>query len=271
MTLRVGWYTTARGAGSRGMFEAAVEAIQLGTLDAEIAFVFCNRERGEDPATDGFLDRVMEIGIPLRTLSSVGFRRAHGGGRSRPGEPLPAWRERYDAEVARLVDPFDSTIGVLAGYMLIFSGPFVREHPLLNLHPALPDGPIGTWREVIRTLIRTSAVESGVMMNLAIPEVDAGPVATFCRYPLSGAPFDGLRVAGTANASDETLEASPLFAAIREAGLRREAAFLLATLQALAEGRVRVDGGRVLDASGAVTPPLDLTTEVEARLTTQRA
>lgn len=247
MTLRVGWYTTARGAGSRGMFEAVRDAIDAGTLDATFAFVFCNREPGEDETTDAFFEIVRAEGIPLVTLSSVRFRREHGGRRSRPGEPLPEWREAYDAEIARVVDVHAAEIGVLAGYMLIFTAPFVRAHRLLNLHPALPGGPTGTWREVIRDLIRSGARESGVMAHLAIPEVDMGPVASFCRYAIEASPPPEAT-------SDAEIEASPLFAAIRAAGLRREAAFLVATLQAEAEGRRGLDG------------PLDLTTEVEARL-----
>lgn len=247
MTLRVGWYTTARGAGSRGMFEAVRDAIRAGTLDATIAFVFCNREPGEDATTDAFFDTVRAAGIPLVTLSSVRFRKEHDGARSRPGEPLPEWREAYDAEIARLVETHAADIGVLAGYMLIFTAPFVRTHRLLNLHPALPGGPTGTWREVIRSLIRSRASESGVMAHVAIPEVDMGPVASFCRFAIDPGP-------ATANASDAEVEASEPFAAIRAAGLRREAAFLVAALQAEAEGRRGTDG------------PLDLTAEVEARL-----
>ena len=247
MALRVGWYTTGRGAGSRGMFEAVRDAIRAGTLDASLAFVFCNREPGEDPATDAFFEIVRAEGIPLVTLSSVRFRKERGGRRSRPGAPLPDWREAYDAEIARLVDSHDAEIGVLAGYMLIFTGPFVSAHRLLNLHPALPGGPTGTWREVIRDLIRSGASESGVMAHLAIPEMDMGPVASFCRYDIDVAE-------PTPDASDAEIEASAHFAAIRAAGLRRETAFLVAALQAEAEGR----SGR-----GA---PLDLTHEVEARL-----
>ena len=247
MTLRVGWYTTGRGAGSRGMFEAVRDAIRAGTLDAEFAFVFCNREPGEDPATDAFFEIVRAEGIPLVTLSSVRFRKQEGGTRSRPGAPMPEWREAYDAEVAQLVDAHRAEIGVLAGYMLIFTAPFVRTHRLLNLHPALPGGPTGTWREVIRELIRTGASESGVMAHLAIPEVDMGPVASFCRYAIEvERPADDV--------PDAEIEASPLFTTIRAAGLRREAAFLVAALQAEAPGRRGSDG------------QLDLTAEVEARL-----
>ncbi len=176
MTLRLGWFTTARGPGSRGMFEAVIAARAAGQLPGvDFAFVFCNRDRGEDAVTDAFLDRAASLDIPLVTRSSVGYRKAVGGGRSRPGEPLPAWRLDYDREVDAALEAYPFDLGVLAGYMLIFEREFSLRHPLLNLHPALPGGPTGTWREVIRELIRARAVESGIMLHLAIPEVDAGP------------------------------------------------------------------------------------------------
>ncbi|MCH7793364.1 MAG: hypothetical protein IID31_13920, partial [Planctomycetes bacterium] len=61
-------------------------------------------------------------------------------------------------------------------------------------------------------------------------------------------------------------EAQPLFAAVREAGLRREPLLLTETLKALARGDVAVRGERVVDASGAPVGPRDLTAEVEAAL-----
>ncbi|MPZ99288.1 MAG: phosphoglycerate transporter [Dehalococcoidia bacterium] len=269
MTLAIGWFTTARGPGSRGMFEAVLHAIDDGNLDARFAFVFSNREPGEDAATDACFDLVRSRGIPLVTLSSVGYRRTSGGPRSRPGEPLPAWREGYDAEVARLIEGHHFDIGALAGYMLIFTPDFVRRFPLLNLHPALPGGPKGTWREVIRALIRSRGEESGVMAHLAIPEVDEGPVAAFCRYAVRGGAFDALwaDVEPRIDALDDAdIEATPLFAAIRERQLAAEAPFLAAVLDAFARGRLRASGGRVLDASGATAAPLDLTDEVTARM-----
>ena len=269
MTLRIGWFTTARGPGSRAMFEAVRDAIEAGAMDAELAFVFCNRERGEAEATDSFFDLVEQAGAPLVARSSVRYRRAVGGKLSRPGEPLPAWRLEYD----RLVDedleahPFD--IGMLAGYMLILEREFVARHAVLNLHPALPDGPVGMWQAVIRELIRSGAEESGVMLHLAIAEVDEGPRVAYCRYPLRDPDLEALRArlpAPPAEFDDAALDASELFAAIRARGVAREAPLVVATLAEFAAGRLRVDGPAVLDASGAPAEPADLTAEVDAQL-----
>lgn len=249
VTLRIGWLTTGRGAGSRALYRAAQEAIGSGELDAEIAVLFCNRDPGEAPATDELLTEARGDGVMVVTRSSVAFRRERSGKRSQPGAPLPAWRADYDRVVraALAAHPFD--IGVLAGYMLILGPEFVEQHALLNFHPALPTGPAGTWREVIRALIRGREPESGVMVHLAIAAVDAGPVASFCRYTLRDGELEPLwrevepRIDG---ASDGELERSALFGAIRERGQMHEGPLLVATLRAFADGSLRLSGDHAI-------------------------
>ena len=274
MTLRLGWFTTARGSGSRAMFEAVASAIADGTLDAEFAAIVCNRDPGEDATTDAFFARVRALSIPLVTVSSVGFRRRAGGERSTPGAPLPPWRAEFDRAVDAALAPYAFDLGVLAGYMLVFEREFVQRHPLLNLHPALPGGPAGTWREVIRHLIRERATESGVMLHLAIAEVDRGPVVAYCRYSLHTPALGALWAALPADPAtmiDDALDATPLFEAIRALGVVRESPLLVATLREFASGRLRTSGARVLDASGAPAAPADLTAEVDALADTEAA
>ena len=273
MTLRLGWFTTARGSGSRAMYETVADAIASGQIEAEFAFVFCNRDPGEDETTDGFFELVRANGHPLVTRSSVRYRRSVGGDRSRPGAPLPAWRADYDALVDGDLAEHLFDVGVLAGYMLIFTGGFVERHPLLNLHPALPDGPTGTWREVIRELIRGRATESGVMLHMAIPDVDDGPVVAFCRYSLRGAGFESLWAeleSEIDGLDDDALEETPLFAAIRDEGARYESPLLLATIAEFAAGRLRAHGAAVVDADGRPRAPADLTAEVGRRVASSR-
>ena len=107
------------------------------------------------------------------------------------------------------------------------------------------------------------------MIHLAIPEVDAGPVAAFARYPIVGPNFDPLwaELDGAIDESDDAaVEATPLFARIREAQLAVEAPFLVAALAAFADGRLRAAGHRVLAVSGAPAEALDLTVDVVARM-----
>ena len=50
--LKLGWFSTGRGAGSRGLLVAALDAIDSGALNGQIEFVFVNRERGQHKGTD---------------------------------------------------------------------------------------------------------------------------------------------------------------------------------------------------------------------------
>jgi folate-dependent phosphoribosylglycinamide formyltransferase PurN len=264
--LRIGWFATGLGTGSRALLSAAQEAINRGELRAEIPFLFCNREPGEHENSDLLLAMAERFGIPTVTLSDRRFRRRVSGDVARVGQPLPPWRLDYDRAVMDLIAPYGTDLGMLAGYMLIFGREACDRYNFLNLHPAAPGGPIGTWQRVIWQLIDQRADESGVLINRVIPEVDEGPVVAYCRYPLHGPDFDPLWDA-IGNRSAEDLrevegEELPLFRAIRERGVRFEIPLMVQTLVALAGGRVRiVDGEPVAD--GVLLPDgLDLSDNV---------
>ena len=266
--LRIGWFSTGRGEGSRRLLTAAVEAIRRGDLDAEIAFVFSNRERGEAQPTDQFFDLVTSYGIPLVTLSYSRYRRENKLPVIRAGEPLLPWRRDYDREVARLIEPYPFDLGMLAGFMLIFTDVVCERWPILNLHPAAPGGPIGMWQEVIWELIESRAEKSGVMIFRATPEVDRGPTVTYCTYPLRGPALDPLwrAIEGRPVAELKAAEGeeSPLFKEIRRQGAARELPLVVATLRAFTDGRLRFREGRVDSAGGELTAGYDLTQEIEA-------
>jgi folate-dependent phosphoribosylglycinamide formyltransferase PurN len=268
--LRIGWFATGRGEGSQKLLRAAVDAIRERRLDAEIAFVFSNRERGRFEATDAFFDQVASYGIPLVTLSDTRFRKEHDGEVARKGEPLPAWRTEYDRAVVDLLRPYDYDIGMLAGYMLIGTAPLVEHRPLLNLHPAAPDGPAGTWQDVTWELIRRQADHSGVRLHLGTLELDAGAIVTYCTYPLRGASIDLLWRTIEQRGVDEVRatdgESSPLFQEIRRRGAARELPLVVETLRALADGRLRIDGDRITAGDTKVVGGYDLTPEIERAL-----
>ena len=273
--LRLGWFSTARGPTSRRLLAAAQDEIAGGRLAAEIAAVFCSREPGEDEQTDLFLAQVKGYGLPLVTLSYSRFRRERGLPPVRAGETLPEWRRDYDREVMRLLEPYPFELGVLAGYMLISSDVMCERYDMLNLHPAAPGGPAGMWQDVIWRLIEERAERSGVMMHLATPELDAGPVVTYCTYAIRGGEFDPLwaevegRRAGEIKAAEG--EENGLFKEIRRHGVAREIPLVIETLRAFANGRLRIVGKRVVDADGRPVAGYDLTDEVERAVASAEA
>ena len=249
--LRLAWLTTGRGPGSYGALQHLCEAIDAG-LPVEIAVAFVNRERGEFEATDRLLDLLDGRGVAVETLSSVRFRKARGGRRSRPGEPLPQWRTDFDEAVAERLAGYSFDLAVMFGWMLIATEPLYDRFPIINDHPALPDGPKGTYQEVIAELIATGANESGCMYHLVTGDLDRGPVLSYCRFPIPSDP--SAQVPPDASRAD--IEALPLYDEIRARGVARERPFLVETLRAIQEGRLTVPAEQ----------PLDLTAEVESAL-----
>ena len=254
MTLNLGWFTAGRGPGSRAMFEHALDAIEHGSLDARVNFVFMQRERGEGEGSDGFMDLAASLDIPVVALSSQRFRREHDG-------DFASHREEYDAWVLDLLRPYRPDLCVLAGYLLILSQVLTEAYRFVNLHPALPGGPVGLWQKVIWELIDTRAAETGNMTFVVTDELDRGPQLTYSRVGLRGPALDRLWSeigdADAASLRERDGEEHPLFKTIRAEGMQREPLLLTETLKALAAGALRLDGDQ---------PPLDLTEQVEAAL-----
>ena len=251
--LKIGWFSTGRGEGSRGLLSLVQGHIAKGGLDAGIDFVFSNREPGEAEGSDQFFRLAGEYGLPLEYLSSARFARDLG-------KPFRQVREAYDSQVMDRLAGYRPDVCVLAGYMLIISGPMCRRYPLLNLHPALPDGPIGTWQQVIWSLIETRAELTGAMVHLATEDVDRGPVVSHCTVPISGERFaplwGGVKGIDLEAAKESWGEEFPLFQLIRESEYQKEPYLLLETLRAVSAGRVLVGQG---DSDGASRQNLAIT------------
>ncbi len=268
--LRIGWFSTGRGEGSRKLLRATVDAIREGRLDAEIAFVCSNRERGQFEATDGFFDEVGNYGIPLVTLSDGRFRREHGGAVARAGQPLPAWRTDYDRAVAEMLRSYQYDMGMLAGYMLVMTAPLFVGHPMLNLHPAAPEQPAGTWQEVTWQLIDQRVDHGGVRIHLVTAALDEGAIVTYCTFPLRDPAIDLLWSAteqrSVAAIRDAEGESFPLFQEIRRRGSARELPLVVETLRAFADGRLRLQGDDIVAGGTRILRGFDLTPEIEGSL-----
>ena len=218
----------------------------------QIDFVFVSREEGETHFGDLMIRNVRAAGLPLITFSSLRFkpelRKSDRG----------VWRLEHDREVMKLLPPVD--LIVLVGYMWWFGKEMCQEKTAINLHPALPTGPKGTYREVIWQLIQERATETGAIMHLVTPELDRGPAIAFCRFPIKSGGLIPLWQEMERRLEREPLEGiaekegenNPLFAAIRRNGVAREFPMVIETIRALAEGRIKIEGGKVVDSQGRV-------------------
>ena len=244
----MGWFSTGRDEAARLLLKSVHDRSLRGDIKGKISFVFSNREPGEAKESDSFFELVRSYKIPLICLSHKGFE-SHREGKE--------WRIRYDIEVDKRIKPFAADICVLAGYMLIVGEELCRKYDMINLHPAPPDGPTGSWQEVIWTLIRNNFDTAGAMMHLVTPELDRGPVVTYCLFPIKGAPF-----AQYWPADDKNM----LFQLIREHELAREFPLITLTLQSLSRGEVGIKDKRVMDAQGKPIAGYDLSGKVDEEL-----
>jgi phosphoribosylglycinamide formyltransferase-1 len=265
---KVGWFSTGRGAGSKTLLKTTQDAIKAGELDADIEFVFCSRERGETEPTDQYLDMVKGYGIPLVSFSYQKYRATKGMPNPDLSQSLPQWRIDYDKEVLKLLKKFHPDLGVLAGFMLVTSPLMCDKYDIINLHPAAPGGPAGTWQQVIWKLIETGADTQGIKMHVAIPELDVGPTATYCTFPIRGKAFDNLweEIKGKTVEEIKAKQGveNALFKAIRQHGAVREVPLTIATLKVFSQGKVKITKDRqVADEDGHVIPGFDLTIEID--------
>lgn len=262
--LRIGWFSTGRGEGSQGLLRFVGE--RLGDIDARIEFVFSNRAPGEAESSDAFFQLAEKLGLPLVTHSSARFRRERNVIlqsrdnwqelllRQGVGQGGVEWRGAYDREVLGLLRGYGVDVCVLAGYMLVVGSGLCRAWPMLNLHPALPDGPVGAWQDVVWQLIGARARVTGVMTHLVTEDVDRGPVVSYVTVPLDTPELEGhwRDLAGRDVNEIRAREGDDygLFREIRATQYRREPYLLLETLRAVSAGEISLNGGRVTVAGG---------------------
>ena len=103
--LNIGWFSTGRGEGSRGLLRFVQERIERGLLDARIQFVFSNRDRGQATGSDHFFQLVDSYNLPLVTRSSARYRRS----RSSSGLTWAELRPDYDRLVLEDLGNSDQT------------------------------------------------------------------------------------------------------------------------------------------------------------------
>lgn len=272
MTYTIGWFSTGRGPGSRNLLQSIMDAITAGDIKARIAYVFCSREEGEAEGSDLYIRMVRDYGLSLVTCSSRAFKPEMRKQGKQNSDLMKQWRLEYDREVMARLTPYSAHIVVLAGYMLIVGEEMCRTHDLINLHPAAPNGPAGTWQEVIWKLMEERALESGVMMHLVTPELDKGPRLTYCTFPLRDAAIDPLwddyeqklkECNSLAVIIRDEGEKNPLFKEIRRRGAIRELPLIVQTLKALSEGIIAIQDKKVMVGNKVCHEPYCLTQAIE--------
>ena len=85
-------------------------------------------------------------------------------------------REEYDRDIVKKLKEYKTELIVLAGFMRILSGHFVKEYKnrILNIHPALLPSFIGTHG--VKDAFEYGVKETGITVHFVTGELDSGPI-----------------------------------------------------------------------------------------------
>jgi phosphoribosylglycinamide formyltransferase-1 len=106
----------------------------------------------------GVLDRAKQSGVEAVCVDRAGYA------------TRPEWEAALIAEVGERAPD----LVVLAGFMRILSGDFVRRWPTLNVHPSLL--PAFPGAHAVTDALAHGVKVTGVTVHFVVEEVDAGPI-----------------------------------------------------------------------------------------------
>jgi phosphoribosylglycinamide formyltransferase-1 len=200
--LRVSVLISGRGTN----LQALIDAIESGSLDAEIVAVICNHERAPG------IERAQAAGIPTFVLVRRDF-----DSRASHHEAMLAKAQQHEAELI-----------VLGGFDRILSSAWVRAYPnrIINIHPSLlPAFAGGMNPQPQQDALESGAKIAGCTVHIATDDVDAGPIVAQAAVPVL---------------ADDTVET------LANRILAQEHRLLPSVVQWFAEGRVSIEGNRAL-------------------------
>jgi len=247
--MKMGWFTSAGGEGSLGLFESTLTAINTRKINGSIDFVFINKDYGENKNSDKFMEMVQHNKIPLITLSSKKFKES----KKKNWSEL---RSNFDKKIINLLDDYDVDIAVQAGYMLI--APLLCKHFMtINIHPALPGESIGTWKKAIWDVIQKRSYETGAMVHISTEKVDQGKVLSFGKYSLCEEKFkpewERIKRLPFKEIKHKYGEDLCLFNLIRQKGLIFERKLLAETLGRISSNQISLKNTNPVDLSASLS------------------
>jgi phosphoribosylglycinamide formyltransferase 1 len=245
--LRLAWFSTARDQAALDLLRITWRKKQEGFLNLHIPVVWVSRDYGENRVSDRFMDWARENGLPVQTLSAARFRP------ELRRQDLAAWRLAYDREVSKRISTHTFDWVFLAGYLWIASPILIKKFRIINLHPAPPGGPKGTWQEVIWETLRKHLPEAGAQIHVVTEALDEGPPLTYVTFSLDGIGWasrwreleEKINRKGWAVVQKEEGEGEPFFSQVRARELELEFPLILWTLKTLESGRLTVQNHRV--------------------------
>ncbi len=142
--------------------EAIVKAAQNEAWPAKIAAVISNRPEA------GGLDFAKSHGIETAVLDHRAYKD----------------RTSFDAKLVELIDSYKPDLVVLAGFMRILTGDFVRHYEgrLLNIHPSLL--PLFPGLHTHEQALEAGVSEHGATVHFVTEALDHGPIVIQASVPV---------------------------------------------------------------------------------------
>lgn len=152
------------GSGSGSNMQAILDAIENGSLDAEIVLVL------SDHPDAYILERARKAGIPADVIDCGGYK--------------TRFPEQSQLAVAQQLKSAGVHIVCLAGFMRLVKQPLLDSFPgrILNIHPSLlPAYPgLMAWKQAVED----GASESGCTVHYVDAGMDTGPIILQARVPV---------------------------------------------------------------------------------------
>ncbi len=142
--------------------QSIIDKARDGSLAVKVRAVISN-----EPDAYG-LERARRAGITTRILNHRDFKS----------------REAFDDALMALIDGFEPSLLVLAGFMRILTPGFVNHYAgrLMNIHPSLlPEFP---GLDTHQRAIDAGVAEHGVSVHFVTPSLDGGPIIIQARVPV---------------------------------------------------------------------------------------
>lgn len=149
--------------GSGSNLQALIDSARAGDSPVRIRAVISNR-------ADAYgLERARNAGIDTAVLDHKGFD----------------GREAFDRALIEQIDAFSPHLVVLAGFMRILSGDFVRHYAgrLLNIHPSLLPKYKGLHTH--HRALEAGDAEHGCSVHFVTEELDGGPLVVQAIIPVA--------------------------------------------------------------------------------------
>lgn len=140
--------------GNGSNFQAIVESVKKGTVDAKIALMI------SDSAEAFALSRAEKEGVKSALIERSDFSSKH----------------EFEAAIIKELDQEDIELICLAGFMRIIGPVLLNKYPnkIINIHPALL--PAFKGAHAIGDALRAKAKTTGVTVHFVDKEVDHGPI-----------------------------------------------------------------------------------------------